>query len=171
MKDLPTRIFDAFYEGILDTAVFYSSDDAYLYRLDEYRQVFERLAKEQGVCVVYYDFKTAPVDVYPHFMAHLVQIIDPCQSKPYSFLSDVFKTIAQGEQAYFLILDNIEYLYQLADTRPLTGSLRTCLDIYKNNICTSVFCRDRTDFNKLYFSYNEPFYRFGHLIDVADKHP
>ena len=172
MKNLPTRIFDAFCEGILDTAVFYSSDDAYLYRLDEYRQVFERLAKDADIHVIYYDFADVQASIYQHFMSHMIAAVCPNQADSCYSLRVVFEQIISGNQRYLLILDNIECLYhpsnlQSSEIKDFIGSLRTCLDVYRTNIRTAMLCRDTANLRKLYHDYREPFYCFGYLQDVG----
>lgn len=57
--------------------MFYSSDNAYMYRLDEYKQVFERLAKDADIRVIYYDLTDVQASIYQHFMSHMITAVCP----------------------------------------------------------------------------------------------
>ncbi len=144
----------------------------YLYRLDEYRQVFERLVKDADIRVIYYDFADVQVSIYQHFMSHMIAAVCPNQADGCYSLRVVFEQIISGNQRYLLILDNIECLYQpsnlqSSETKDFIGSLRTCLDVYRTNIRTAMLCRDTANLRKLYHDYREPFYCFGYLQDVG----
>lgn len=48
-----------------------------MYRLDEYKQVFERLAKDADIRVIYYDLTDVQASIYQHFMSHMITAVCP----------------------------------------------------------------------------------------------